>query len=195
MPSPVGHSLLGLTLGVAFLIPRGRRQNWRDWLRENRGALLTTVIAANACDLDYLPGLLVGAPNSMHRWLGHTAIWAALAGVIIWLIWRRAAPKLPRWALPVLLAAALSHIVADYYDEDTRAPFGILALWPFYNGFVISSHPLFLSLEKSSFAGVFSWQNVRAVAQELLMTLPPLCAVMFYKLRPIRHDAAPSRRL
>ena len=193
MPSPVGHSLLGLTLGVAFLIPYGRPQNWRDWLRKNRGALLATVIAANACDCDYLPGLLVGAPNSMHRWLGHTAIWAALAGFIIWLIWRRTAPKLPRWALPVLLAAALSHIVADYYDEDTRAPFGILALWPFYKSFVISAHPLFLNLEKSSFAAVFSWQNVRAVAQELLITMPPLFAVMFYKLRSIRHDTA-SRR-
>jgi membrane-bound metal-dependent hydrolase YbcI (DUF457 family) len=193
MPSTVGHSLIGLTVGVACLVPRGRPTHWRDWLRENRGALLAVVIAANACDLDYLPGLLIGAPNYLHRWLGHSAVWAALAGLVIWLLWRRGAPKLPRWALPVLLAAALSHILADYSDEDTRPPFGILALWPFYNEFMVAQHPLFLSLEKSSLAAVFSWHNVRTVAHEILLTLPPLLAVVFYKLRPIRHDAAPTR--
>lgn len=192
MPSTVGHSLIGLTLGVACLVPRGRPVNWREWLRDNRGALVASVIAANACDFDYLPGLLIGAPNYLHRWLGHSAVWAALAGFTIWLIWRRVVPKLPRWALPVLLAAALSHILADYSDEDTRPPFGILALWPFYDGFVIAKHPLFLSLEKSSLAAVFSWHNIRAVAHEALVTLPPLFAVMFYKLRPMRHDAVPT---
>lgn len=192
MPSPVGHSLIGLTLGVACLLPRGRLRDWRTTLRDHCGALLAAVLAANACDLDYLPGLLVGAPNLLHRWLGHTAVWAALAGFTIWLVWRRAAAPLPRWALPVLLAAALSHILADYTDEDTRAPFGILALWPFYDGFVIAAHPLFLSLEKGSLAAVCSWHNVRAVSRELLVTLPPLLAVVFYKLRPMRHDAAPT---
>ena len=192
MPSPVAHSLIGLTLGTAWLLPRVRLADWRTWLRDNRGALFATVLAANACDLDYLPGLLVGAPNCLHRWLGHTAVWAALAGFTIWLVWRCAAAPLPRWALPVLLAAALSHILADYVDEDTRAPFGILALWPFYDGFVISAQPIFLSLEKASLAAVCSWHNVRAVARELLVTLPPLLAVVFYKLRPMRHDAAPT---
>lgn len=189
MPSTVGHSLIGLTLGTAFMLPRGCLAHWRSLLRENRGALLAVIIAANACDFDYLPGLLIGAPNYLHRWLGHSALWAALAGFTIWLIWRRGVSKLPRWALPLLLVAALSHILADYSDEDTRAPFGILALWPFYDGFVISAHPVFLSLEKSSLAAVFSWHNVRAVTHEVLITLPPLLAVVFYKLRPMRHDA------
>ena len=193
MPSTVGHSLIGLTLGTAFLVPRGRLADWRTVLRENRGALWAVIIAANACDFDYVPGLLVGAPNLLHRWLGHSGLWAALAGLTVWLIWRRSAPQLPRWALPVLLTAALSHVLADYSDADTRPPFGILALWPFYDGFVIAAHPLFLSLEKSSLAAVFSWHNVRAVAHELLVTLPPLLAVMFYKLRPMRHDAAPTQ--
>ncbi len=193
MPSPVGHSLIGLTLGVAFLLPRCRGADWRQVVYANRGALLAVVLAANACDFDYLPGLLVGAPNSLHRWLGHSGVWAALAGCTIWLLWRRAAPRLPRWALPVLLAAALSHILADYSDEDTRAPFGILALWPFHDGFMIAAHPLFLSLEKASLAAACSWHNVRAVAHEALLTLPPLLAVVFYKLRPMRHDAAATQ--
>jgi membrane-bound metal-dependent hydrolase YbcI (DUF457 family) len=193
MPSPVGHSLIGLTLGAAWLLPRVRLADWRTALRAHGGALLAAVIAANACDLDYLPGLCVGAPNLLHRWLGHTAVWAALAGFTIWLIWRRVVPKLPRWALPVLVAAALTHILADYADEDTRAPFGILALWPFYDGFLMAPHPLFLSLDKASLAAVCSGHNLRAVARELLVTLPPLLAVVFYKLRPMRHDAAPTQ--
>jgi hypothetical protein len=93
----------------------------------------------------------------------------------------------------VLLAAALSHIVMDYFDEDTRAPFGILALWPLCDRFLMSAHPLFLSLQKASFADIFSWHNVRAVVHEALLTLPPLLAVMFYKLRPIRHDVASAK--
>ena len=92
-----------------------------------------------------------------------------------------------------LLAAAFTHILADYADEDTRAPFGILALWPFYDGFLLAPHPLFLSLDKSSLAAVCSGHNLRAVARELLVTLPPLLAVVFYKLRPMRHDAAPTQ--
>ncbi len=192
MPSTVGHSLIGLTLGVACLVPRGLPTHWRDWLRANRGTLLATFIAANACDLDYVPGLLIGAPNYLHRWLGHTVLWAALAGFVVWLLWRRSAGRLPRWALPVLLAAAVSHILADYSDEDTRAPFGILALWPFSNEFMVSAQPLFWSLDKSSLAAVFSWHNIRTVAHEILLTLPPFLAVLFYKLRPMRHDAAPT---
>jgi membrane-bound metal-dependent hydrolase YbcI (DUF457 family) len=192
MPSTVGHSLLGLTLGVACLVPRGRPAHWRDWLRDNRGALLATVIAANACDLDYLPGLLIGAPNLLHRWLGHSALWAALAGCVVWLLWRRSAGRLPRWALPVVLAAALSHVFADYSDEDTRAPFGILALWPLHNEFMIAAHPVFWSLDKSSLAALCSLHNARTVLHELLLTLPPFLAVLFYKLRPLRHDAAPT---
>ena len=193
MPSPVGHSLIGLTLGVAFLVPRGRPAAWHAWLHEHRATLIAAVIAANAPDCDYLPGLLLGAPNSMHRWLSHSAPWASLAGVIIWLIWRRSGVRVPPWALPVLVAAALSHIVADYFDEDTRPPFGILALWPFYDQFMISAHPVFLSLQKASLTDVFSWQNVRAVAHEILLTLPPLLTVMFYKLCPIRHDDARAK--
>lgn len=193
MPSTIGHSLIGLTLGSAFLLPRCRLAGWRTVLSENRNALLAVLLAANACDFDYLPGLLIGAPNYLHRWLGHSALWAALAGFTIWLIWRRSTLRLPRWALSVLLAAALSHVLADYSDEDNRAPFGVLALWPFYDGFVIAQHPLFMSLEKSSFAAVFSWHNVRAVVHEILLTLPPLLAVVFYKLRPMRHDAATAK--
>lgn len=189
MPSPVGHSLIGLTLGSAFLLPRSRWADWRAWLTQNRGALLAVVVAANVCDFDYLPGLFTGAPNSMHRWFGHTALWAALAGFTIWLIWRRRTLRLPRGALPVLIGAALSHIVADYFDEDARAPFGLLALWPFSDRFWISAHPFFLCLQKSSLADVFTLHNLRAVAHEILLTLPSLLVVVFYKLCPIRHDA------
>ena len=193
MPSPVGHSFIGLTLGAAFLMPRHRWVDWRAWLTQNRGVLFAVLIAVNACDLDYLPGLFVGAPNALHRWLGHSAVWAVLAGTVIWLIWRRAVLHVPRWALPVLLTAALSHIVADYFDEDMRAPYGILALWPFSDRFWISTHPFFLSLQKSSLADVLSMHNLRTVAHEILLTLPPLLVVVFYKLRPIRHDAAPTQ--
>lgn len=188
MPSPVGHSFIGLTLGAAFLLPRSRLTDWRAWLNQNRGALFAMLIAANACDFDYLPGLFIGAPNVLHRWLGHSAVWAALASVVTWLIWRRTTSHVPRWALPVLLSIALSHIVADYFDEDNRAPYGILALWPFSDQFLISTHPVFLSLKKSSITDVFSWHNLRTLAHEILLTLPPLLVVVFYKLRPIRHD-------
>jgi membrane-bound metal-dependent hydrolase YbcI (DUF457 family) len=193
VPSPVGHSFIGLTLGMAWLVPRRRLADWRTWLNQHRGTLLATLLAANACDLDYLPGLFAGSPNLWHRWLGHSAVWAALAGVVIWLLWRRMArAPLPRWALPVILAAALSHVATDYFGDDQRAPFGILACWPFSDRFVLADHPLFLSLHKTALADMFTLHNLRAVAHEILLTLPPLLVVVFYKLRPIRHDAGPT---
>ena len=56
MPSPVGHSLIGLAVGAAFWVPRS---SWHSLARHTKpvaGILLLGVLLANAPDVDYVPG-------------------------------------------------------------------------------------------------------------------------------------------
>src|SRR5262249_62205716 len=52
----------------------------------HRPALLAgALLVANAPDLDFLPGLLVGAPAAYHRGLTHTAGALAVVSVAAWI--------------------------------------------------------------------------------------------------------------
>src|ERR1044071_7547790 len=63
MPSPVGHSLAGL---IAYQIAPEI-----DGMARGRVVALY-LLAANAPDLDFLPGLIVGDPNRFHHGISHS---------------------------------------------------------------------------------------------------------------------------
>ena len=73
MPSPVGYSLVGLIIYRVTNRPRGA---W-PWQRIG----LYTLIA-NAPDLDFLPGLLVGDLSRFHHGPSHSIGFAVLVGVV-----------------------------------------------------------------------------------------------------------------
>jgi len=201
MPSPVAHSLIGFALGAAFFVPRDRVASLRAALRQSRWPLCLAVAAANGPDVDYLPGLFMGALNAVHRWYTHTLGWSLLAALALWLIGRQAPaggpdrpasgkPGLP--ALAALTLIALSHLAADWVTEDLRPPYGLMALWPINDQFYISPHVLFLHLQKADFGQFFCWHNVWTLIVECAWCLPPLLAVLFYKQARIRHAHPPK---
>lgn len=87
--------------------------------------------------------------------------WGATLAVGLWLLTRR-----PRLALAGGLAYA-SHIALDWLGHDTVAPIGVMALWPFTDGFYQSS--LFIFEAVSRRVGAWSaWvHNAWAVAREV----------------------------
>jgi len=198
MPSPVGHSLIGLTFGAAWFVrPAARGDTLRAALWRSRGPLAWAVVAANGPDADYLPGLLMGSLNAVHRWYSHTLGWSLLSAVAIWLILRQrpltdgpdgAAPRRAGWAaLLALTVIALSHLAADWLTEDLSPPYGLMAFWPFTDRFFIAPRVIFPHLQKECFGQFCCWHNVWALAVEVAWCLPLLLAVLFYKRTRIRH--------
>ncbi len=183
MPSPVAHSLIGLALGIAWRIPgsldlRGfARQAWAQ-----RGWLFLCIVLANAPDIDFLFGIPRGNLNVYHQTATHTLVWITLVSLCVWLFARK------RHGMPVrgflfILALTGSHLIADMCCADYRPPYGIMFGWPFSDRFWHSSVSLFPAAIKSTWADLWSWHNAGVVDVEIMVTLPILAAVLWWKLR------------
>ena len=185
MASPLAHSLVGLGVGAAYFLPRATALRdlataaWRL-----RSTLAGCILLSNAPDIDYLFGLPNGNLNQNHQYATHTLVWVMVLVLGVWLIWRRRAPG-HGWAQLILLSTlGLGHLGIDLLTEDSRAPFGLLIFWPFSDQRVyLPEWTIFWGLRKSTWASVFSWQNVAAGARELALTLPLPLWVLWYKLR------------
>ena len=98
------------------------------------------ILLANAPDLDFVPGIVLGDPGIYHRGVTHTVV-AALAVTLVvagvgrlggWpeRVWRRAA----LWAG----ATYSSHLFLDFITTDAVAPYGARFLWPLSDGFYLA---------------------------------------------------------
>ena len=152
MPSPIGHALGGICAGWHA----GGRQNLRD------AAVLAAV--AIAPDLDLFLG--------DHRAISHSVGAAAAAGLIALVATRQ-----PRWAMAVALAWG-SHVLLDWLSNDTRPPFGVMALWPFDDRYYKAAIEIFPPVSRRYEQSRFWIYNLRAVATELLLLLPFTLLVM-----------------
>lgn len=183
MPSPVAHSLIGLAIGTAWLLPRSPWREWPARLWSLRAPLLLSVFAANAPDLDYLPGIVLGDINAFHHTYTHTAAFVVGMAGLLALVYRL-------WARPAALAWATglgaSHLVADMLTADFRWPYGVMALWPFSDRYWISPITPFWHLSKSTWSDMVRWHNVQAVGVELLWVMPILLLVLAWKSN-VRH--------
>jgi membrane-bound metal-dependent hydrolase YbcI (DUF457 family) len=165
MPSPVGHTLAGLTVHVLTARDPTERTSVR------RAALL--VAAATAPDLDLLFRFVDG--RNHHQGATHSIGAAALAALLVWTIARlRGRPGAGALGLAVG-TAWLTHVLLDYAGADTHPPIGILALWPFESGYHKLPFPLFLDIGRT-----LEWATFRhdalAVAWETLVLGPLLVA-------------------
>jgi membrane-bound metal-dependent hydrolase YbcI (DUF457 family) len=174
MPSPVAHALVGVATHVGAAP--------RDRIAERRRAVVT-VAAALAPDLDLVFkqfGLAV------HQGASHGIGAAYIAGVTVWIF---AAIRGWAGARGLGIAAALgwtSHIGLDLLNRDTHPPIGLMALWPFDDGFYKVPWPLFLDIGRT-----LEWRtlasNTVAVAWEVTVLAPLL--VLVWRLRQRRAAA------
>jgi inner membrane protein len=133
-------------------------------------------------DIDFLFG----------RHSHHTHSIGAVAAVflaVLALVGRR------RWPAALACAAAYaSHLLFDWLGNDTSAPIGILALWPFSEQFFQSRLFLFDAISRRYWLAGFWAHNVRAIAWELTVLVPVVLLVGWLRRRtPGTNDAGPHR--
>lgn len=186
MPSPVGHSLIGLAVGLAWLLPRGSRSELGTRLRACGPYIPWLLLAANLPDLDYLPGLLVGDLNRYHHLYTHTLGWAVVTSALLALGWRRFSAGSCAACFLLALTLQASHLLADIFTADGRAPYGIMALWPFRSEYVHAAITVFPMPRKATVGEMFQWYNVGVMAREALVVLPLWLAVAGWKLTAAR---------
>lgn len=184
MPSPAGHSLIGLAIGLGYYLPA--RAGWRGTvraLRELRVPLLVAVFLANLPDLDFLPGVFSGDINAFHHGYTHTLGWIVLVSAGLWLLRRAWGGRVGvRW-FSLLFLLLGTHLLADWVTADGRAPYGIMALWPFSDEYWICPVSVFDRLQKADWSEVFRLYNFRTAGREVLITAPLAAAVMWWKAR------------
>jgi len=102
--------------------------------------LAAAVGLANAADLDFVPGILLGRPGMFHRGVTHTVAAVAVVGVVVALGARLARRPPARWDRVALWASAVyaSHLLLDYFTIDARPPYGGRFLWPFSDAYYLS---------------------------------------------------------
>jgi inner membrane protein len=173
MPSPVGHSVFGaLCCKVA---PAARVPRWA-WYGLG-------LLAANAPDLDFLAGILVGDVNRYHRSASHSITAAVVFGVACWLIMRasRRTRESAR-ALGVLSVLAYSsHLVLDALSQGSNGrPSGQRLFWPFSTDLVFfgwAPIPAFHHGSAGDSLGsvvgsIVTWHNFQTMVWEVVVLAP-----------------------
>lgn len=188
MPLPIAHTGIALACYLGFL---GNRVDSLT-LQKKSILLLIVVILANLPDLDFLPGIFIGQPNYFHHGPTHSILLAVITAVLAYIISSKYFDELDKksYAL-MLLLAAISHTLLDYFSKDTGHPYGVPLLWPLNNTFYISSVSLFSDIARSDEPGIafimsiFNTHNFIAVAGELLFIVMILSMVLTLRYRHI----------
>jgi inner membrane protein len=169
MPSSIGHSLAGYIVYGITTRPKGVQQ-WQF--------LALCLLAANAPDLDFLPGFFVGDPNRYHHGFSHSigfsVLFASFLSILIVLLKMRGF-----WPnFPIFLTLSTSHLFLDYLTKDTSFPYGLPLLWPFSNKYYMASFAFLPYIQRVSSSSVdfirslFSFHNFCAVTIEFLIFFP-----------------------
>jgi inner membrane protein len=171
MATPVGHSLAGYLVFSWSDERRGpRRLRW----------LLLYVCLANAADLDFLPGLLLGRPSLYHQGVSHSLGFALAVGLAVAGVCRHWGKSFAA-ILALSCTAYVSHLAIDVLGSDTRPPYGIPILWPLSGAYYISPVPVFWGVHHAGVAAgsmpewliaLFHPYNLGAVALEVALLLP-----------------------
>jgi inner membrane protein len=147
----VTHSLFGYALGRAVCRTRARDEPPQLL---DRALVVTSVLASNAPDLDFVTGFFGGDRRLIylleHRGLSHTLLFALIFGALIGVgcarVMRLRAPR-ELWMLSLLGAAAcLLHIGCDFLND-----YGVHPLYPFddrwfYGDSVFIVEPLWIAM-------------------------------------------------
>jgi len=167
MPSPVGHALAGLASG--WLI-RGNRIDGPDGRRE---AALFAGLGALA-DLDLLFG--------MHSGPTHGVGAALLAAAFAWSPWIPATARAQLTLAVACMLAYASHTLLDWLGSDTSPPIGIMALWPLSREYYESGLHVFVAVSRRIWQPETFWmQNLTALMRELLILVPPLLLIGWFR--------------
>lgn len=175
MPTPLGHSLIGLAvMGATPFTPPDGGMRARVWL----AAYCMTV--ANIADLDFIwwngSGFTVSGlfHHGVTHSFGFALIVAVIAGSVAWLRGRKDYGRL------AVLTAVLysSHVLVDMLNEDTYPlnGTGLPALWPLTETYFI--YPILPGVNRDH---LITLGNAKAVVVETLLFGGMMIAVWGYR--------------
>lgn len=169
MPSPLGHALGGLTVGLIALGPRPRATAMLS-----TPLVLACMAAAAAPDLDFL--------WNRHSMETHSVGAALIAGGVAGAMTRQW-----RWAVAVALAWA-THPLFDWLGSDDGPPLGVVALWPWSHEYYFGELYVFDSIGRNMRDPNFWPSNLRAVVKEVLLLGPGVAGLLWWHTRPARSS-------
>jgi inner membrane protein len=79
------------------------------------------------------------------------------------------------------VAAYSTHILLDYLGNDTSAPYGVMALWPFSQEYFMSPVPVFPAITRRYWLTGFWEQNLWALLFELAVLGPIVIGVWWWR--------------
>lgn len=190
MPTPVGHSIIGL--GIALACSPGRRL--RD-IAADRGTLALVLALANLADADLLVGLLAyGSAARYHGAFMHSVFFAVTVAGVLTLVPRPALPARRRFVLG--LALLLSHPLADMLQSPWGAGWfsglGVRVFAPLSLerwSFPVS---LFLGVEYQTWRQLLSVRSAVVILLELTCLLPLVLLADGLRGRRARAAGAPA---
>lgn len=182
MPSPLGHGLAGLAIGLAAEPAAVAETSGR---RLSSFAVFGAVVAALP-DLD-----LIYSP--LHRGISHSVGATALLMIITAIVTGWVTGRVQwRWVL-VAGAAHASHILMDWMGTDRYPPAGLEALWPFSRAFYISGWDVFPATERRIYLPGAWLTNLHALVAEVGLMVP-IATVTFLAKRTRRNRGPTSVR-
>jgi membrane-bound metal-dependent hydrolase YbcI (DUF457 family) len=141
--------------------------------------LTWAVVAACLPDLDFFWG--------RHNMETHSVGFALLIALAVF-AWRRDA----RLALICALAVG-THIVFDWLGSDDSPPIGVMAWWPFSNGFYFANLFVFDAISRRYWLPGFLRHNVLAVLREIAILLPIAAVLWIWRRQQPRAHADVQR--
>ena len=179
MPTPIGHALGGVIVGL--LSRSGATgQSWErrvDGLRQGAGygryvrerGLALCAVAACLPDLDFLWG--------RHNMETHSLGFAVLVGLAV-----LAGSDRHGLAIACALGVA-SHVLFDWLGSDDSPPLGVMALWPLSSEFYFANAFVFEAISRRYWLPDFVMHNVLAVVREVAILLPVTAALWWLRRR------------
>ena len=168
MPTPIGHALGGLVVGLV-LPDRPPRKH----VNPLTGRLAVYAVAACLPDVDFLWG--------RHNMETHSVGFALVVGLVVF-AWTR--------SLGVSLASMLAvgtHVLFDWLGSDDFPPLGVMALWPFRSDFLFANAYVFATISRRYWLPGFVEHNVLAVLREIAILLPLAALAWFARHRSVRR--------
>ena len=166
MPSPIGHALggviVGLVAGAAGAAGAARAAGAIDW-----SFLTFCVVAACLPDIDFLWG--------RHNMETHSLGFAVLVGLAVF-AWRRSASL----AAACTIAVA-THVLFDWLGSDDFPPLGVMAFWPLSHSFYFADAFVFEAISRRYWLPGFVTHNLAAIAREVAILLPIAGALWWWR--------------
>jgi membrane-bound metal-dependent hydrolase YbcI (DUF457 family) len=179
MPSPIGHTLAGLTVG--WLADRQAvqpRPAGANWTARARASFTPLVLWCGA--IAALPDADLLVPH-FHRTVTHSIVVTFLILIIAAGVTGKVTRSVALRIGVALAAAHATHLLLDWLGTDRNPPAGLQMFWPFDDRFYISNWDIFPPVARGRISLRMIAINANAALWEIVLMLPVAAAAWVWR--------------